>query len=594
MKREEIDNKLKWDLSKIYESKKLWQDEYEKLGKLINKLDKYKGKLYDNANNLYELLCLEDEMEILFSKLSFYAYLNKDVNLNSSNAQQLCGLLDKYNILLSEKTSYIMPELLTGDMNIINKFEKENEKLKEYHFMFENLFRYKNHTLSEKEERVLNIISSSLEAPSEISSVLRDNDIDFGMIKDETGNLVKLTNNNYSLFIESPKQAVRKEAFLKLHNTYKEYQNVLAVSYKHTIENMYNLSMLKNYKSSLEYSLYSDNINEKVYDNLVKTVNENLNVLHKYYKFKKDALNKKELNLYDVYASMVKSSPKKYSLEEAKELILNTFSIFGEDYTNKLKYMFDNSYIDYMPHDSKRSGAYSSTIYGVHPYVLLNYNGKYDDVSTLAHELGHAMHGVYSCENNPYVYHDTSIFIAEVASTVNELLLANYVFNHSNDKKEKLYILDKTLELIRATLFRQTMFAEFERDMHTLNQNNEVITYELLNTKYYELNKKYFGSSVNVNKEIEIEWARIPHFYTPFYVYKYATGISASIAIVSKILNNEKNAVENYIKFLKLGSSVYPIDALKVAGVDMENKSAIQDAVNYFDKLLNEYKKLNK
>ena len=594
MKREEIDNKLKWDLSKIYESKKLWQDDYEKLGKLINKLDKYKGKLYDNANNLYELLCLEDEMEILFSKLSFYAYLNKDVNLNSSNAQQLCGLLDKYNILLSEKTSYIMPELLTGDMNIINKFEKENEKLKEYHFMFENLFRYKNHTLSEKEERVLNIISSSLEAPSEISSVLRDNDIDFGMIKDEAGNLVKLTNNNYSLFIESPKQAVRKEAFLKLHNTYKEYQNVLAVSYKHTIENMYNLSMLKNYKSSLEYSLYSDNINEKVYDNLVKTVNENLNVLHKYYKFKKDALNKKELNLYDVYASMVKSSPKKYSLEEAKELILNTFSIFGEDYTNKLKYMFDNSYIDYMPHDSKRSGAYSSTIYGVHPYVLLNYNGKYDDVSTLAHELGHAMHGVYSCENNPYVYHDTSIFIAEVASTVNELLLANYVFNHSNDKKEKLYILDKTLELIRATLFRQTMFAEFERDMHTLNQNNEVITYELLNTKYYELNKKYFGSSVNVNKEIEIEWARIPHFYTPFYVYKYATGISASIAIVSKILNNEKNAVENYIKFLKLGSSVYPIDALKVAGVDMENKSAIQDAVNYFDKLLNEYKKLNK
>jgi oligoendopeptidase F len=594
MKREEIDDKLKWDLKKIYKTEKLWEEDYKKLENIINKIYKYKGKLYSNSNTLYEALKLEDEMEILFSKLSFYAYLNKDVNLKDSNAQKLCGLLDKYNVLLSEKTSYIMPELLSKDMNTINKFEKENEKLKEYHFMFENLFRYKDHTLSEKEERVLSMMSSSFETPSEISSVLRDNDIDFKTIKDEKGNKIKLSNNNYSLFLQSKNKRVRKDAFMTLHNTYSNYQNVLSISYNHLVVNLYNYILLKNYKSSLEYSLFNENIPETVYTNLVDTVNKNINILHKYYKYKKEKLGYKELNLYDVYVSMTNVKSKKYTLEKAKELILNTFKVFGKDYTDKLKFMFDNGYIDYMPHESKRSGAYSSTIYTQHPYVLLNYSSKYDDVSTLAHELGHAMHGLYSCENNPYVYHDTSIFIAEVASTVNELLLANYVLNNSSSKKEKMYILDKTLELIRATLFRQTMFAEFEKEIHSDNQNGEVITYDLLNSKYYELNKKYFGKDVNVNKEIEIEWARIPHFYTPFYVYKYATGICASIAIVSKIINGEKGAIENYIKFLKLGSSVYPIEALKVAGVDMEDKTVIQNAINYFDKLLNEYKILNK
>ena len=379
-----------------------------------------------------------------------------------------------------------------------------------------------------------------------------------------------------------------------MYETYSNYKNTLSTLYKSHLEFLTEIAKIKKFNNSLESSLFSENIDVSVYNNLIDTVNKNFKVVYKYYNLKKEILNLDEIHLYDVCAQMVGDLDKDYSYEEAKEILFKALAPLGENYLNDLKKAFDERWIDVYNNAGKRSGAYSGGFYDTNPFVLLNYEGKLYDVATLAHELGHSMHTYYSCKNNSYTDSDYQIFVAEVASTVNEVLLYLYLINNSNDNKEKLYVLNELLELFRQTIYRQVMFAEFEKLTHELTEKGEILTSELLTDEYYKLNQKYFGSNVVVDELIKYEWERIPHFYYNFYVYKYAIGISSACHIVNNILEGKENALENYLSFLKSGGSDYPANELKITGVDVTKPEVVESAIKMFDETIDKFQKVYK
>ena len=422
--------------------------------------------------------------------------------------------------------------------------------------------------------------------------LLKDSDLTFGTILDEAQKEVVLTESNYSIYIESKDRRVRKDAFKTLYQTYKQFINSFASTLSGNINENITISRIKKYNSTIEWCLYHDELDETIYNNLINTVSNNMNILYKYYSLKKEMLKLDELHLYDIYNPIVKNFDKKYPYEEAKETVLKALSILGEDYISTLAKGLENNWVDVYPSLSKRTGGYSGGSYDTAPYILLNYQEKYDDMSTLSHEAGHSMHSYYTRKNNPYQYGDYSIFVAEVASTTNEILLAKYLLKTSNNKEEKLFILDKLMNLFKATIYRQTMFAEFEQAIYQDAENDIPLTADYLSEKYYELNKKYFGSGVTIDEEIQYEWAKIPHFYYNFYVYQYATGLSAACHIANDILSGKENAVENYKSFLKCGSKKNPIDSLKLAGVDLTKKEVVESAINMFNDTIDEFKKL--
>ena len=406
------------------------------------------------------------------------------------------------------------------------------------------------------------------------------------------GEEVELTESNYNTFIRNSDRTIRKDAFTKLLETYGKYKNTLAKTFSGNVELLVSMAKIKNFNSSIEASLYADNIPVSVYNKLIDTINMHLDVLYKYYDLKKEIIGVKELHLYDVYVPMVSSIDKKYTFKEARDIVIDALSVLGKDYITNLKKAFTERWIDIYNNKGKRGGAYSSGFYDTKPYLLLNFEGKYEDVTTLAHELGHSMHTYYSCSNQPYNLSSYNIFVAEVASTVNELLLVHYLIEHTTDKNEKLFLINQLLELYKATIYRQVMFAEFERDMHSSCEQGEILTNEFLKENYYKLVKKYFGKDVICDEEIKNEWMRIPHFYYNFYVYKYAIGLSCATKIVNGILNNEKGALDNYLAFLKTGGSMYPASELKVSGVDVYDENVYLDAINTFNKYIDEFKNI--
>ena len=446
--------------------------------------------------------------------------------------------------------------------------------------------------MSDNEEKLLSSLGKMIGNNYDTYELFKDCDLSFGSIKDEEGNLVELTNSNYSVYIESKDRNVRKDVFMTLYETYKQYKNTFASLISNNINEEISISKVKKYNSAIECSLYKDEISIDVYNNLISSVNDGMGILYKYYDLKKKVLGVDELHLYDIYVSMVEEFSKKYEFDEAVTIVKNALSVLGDEYISILESGINNRWIDVYPTRNKRTGGYSSGGYDTYPYILLNYQDKYGDMSTLAHELGHSIHSYYTRGNNEYQYGNYSIFVAEVASTVNELLLAKYMIKNSSEKQEKKYILNKLMELFRATIYRQTMFAEFERDIYSMAESDEVLTADKLNQKYYELNKKYFGENVVVDTEIKYEWERIPHFYYNFYVYKYATGLSAATVIVNNILNGNDNAVDNYIEFLKCGRTKNPIDSLKVAGVDITKKEVVDSAIKMFDEVIDEFNSL--
>ena len=586
----EIEDKYKWDLTKIYKDEKEWQKDFDDVKEKILKVLEYKDSFLSNGKKLYEYLKYDEEVSRKLEKIYYYAHLNYDADTLDEKykvmTNKVSDLFTKYN----ELSSFVVPEILKLDEEKLNTFYKDEEKLEDYRFSIENIYRFKNHTLDEEKEKMLSNLSKCLSNPEETYEALTDSDFEYDYITDEKGNKVKFNESNYSLFIKSKDRSVRKEAFEMLHNKYKKYIRTITSTYKGEVENNVVLAKIRNYDSAISASLFSDNVSIDIYDNLIKVINDNMDVLYDYYDLKKEILSLDRLHMYDTYVEIINKVDKKYSFDEAKEIVIDALSVLGDKYISNLKKAFDEKWIDIYHSKGKRSGAYSSGNFDVNPYVLLNFEGTLNDVSTLAHELGHSMHTYLSCKNNPYQYSSYEIFVAEVASTVNELLLANYMLKNSKNKDEKLAIINHILDLYKATLYRQTMFAEFERETHKLREKGEVLTSDLLSNMYYDLVKKYFGPNVLCDDLIRYEWARIPHFYYNFYVYKYATGISAASYIVDGILNNKEGTLENYMKFLKTGGSMYPLDELKIAGVNLNSKSVILSAIKTFEKYLKEFK----
>lgn len=586
----EIEDEYKWDLTKIYKDEKEWQKDFDDVKEEILKATSYKNSFLINGKKLYEYLKYDEVVSRKLEKIYYYAHLNHDADtLNEKYkimTNKVSDLFTKYN----ELSSFVVPEILKLDEKKLASFYEDEKKLEDYRFSIENIYRFKNHTLDEEKEKMLSNLSKCLSNPEETYEALTDSDFEYDYITDEKGNKIKFNESNYSLFIKSKDRSVRKKAFEMLHNKYKKYIRTITSTYKGEVETNVVLAKIRNYDSAISASLYSDNVSQDIYNNLIKVVNDNMDVLYKYYDLKKEVLSPNRLHMYDTYVEIINKVSKKYTFDEAKEIVMEALSVLGDEYIKNLKKAFDEKWIDIYHSKGKRSGAYSSGNFDVNPYVLLNFEGTLDDVSTLAHELGHSMHTYLSCKNNPYQYSSYEIFVAEVASTVNELLLANYMLKSSKNKEEKLAIINHILDLYKATLYRQTMFAEFEKETHKLREKGEVLTSDLLSNMYYDLVKKYFGPNVLCDDLIRYEWARIPHFYYNFYVYKYATGISAASYIVDGILNNREGALKNYINFLKTGGSMYPLDELKIAGVDLNSKSVVLSAIKTFERYLKEFK----
>lgn len=590
--RNEVQIEDQWDLTKIYQNDEEWYQNFDVLKKEIKKASSFKDFL-SSSKRLLEYIQYDEKVNRLMTKLYYYAHLNLDADTTNTKYQKMASELSDAGTEYEEYTSFVIPSFMKTNYAIIEDYMKQEPKLKEYEFMIQNIYRYQEHTLDEEKEKMLSILMDSLSKSSETYEMLTDSDMEYGMIHDEEGKEVPLTDSNYSVYLSSKNREVRKEAFDLMYDTYASFKNTITSTYVGDIDSNIALAKIRNYKSAREASLFGDHVDTKIYDNLIDTVHKHLDVLYEYYDLKKQVLKLDELHLYDIYTDLIEIKElDHYTFDEAKELVLEGLSVLGKDYITNLKKAFDERWIDKYHNKGKRSGAYSSGFYDTNPYILLNFEGKLNDVSTLAHELGHSMHTYYSCKNNPYQYSSYQIFVAEVASTVNELLLAKFLLKKFEDKDSKLYILNRLLELFKGTIFRQTMFAEFERDMYQKREQKEALTNDVLCDAYLKLNQKYFGPNVVVDDKIKYEWERIPHFYYGFYVYKYATGLSAACYIVNGILSGKEHALENYLKFLKTGGSMYPVEELKVAGVDIENPKVIESAITMFHETLEEMKSL--
>ena len=590
MNRSDVRIEDTWDLSKLFSSVSEFNNTYDMVKVEIEGFIKYKDYDLTNKNNLLEVMDKSYEIERVLDRLSAYTSLLFDEDTTNSESLSLKGRVSNLYDLYSNNSYFLVPNLLKIDYSVI-KDMLSDERLKEYERVFENIFRYKKYTLSDKEEELLSKIGKMLGNNYDTYEMIKDADISFDSIIVD-GKEQELNNSNYTLYIEDKNRDIRKSTFKSLYKTYKQFKESFASTLYGNVKEDVVSAKIRGYSSAMEESLYHDELNMSVYNNLVDTINKHMDVVYKYYDLKKNILGLDELHLYDVYTPIVVDYDKKYDFEEAKKIVLDTVSVLGEDYVNTLRQGYIDRWVDIYPNKGKRTGAYSGGCYDSYPYILLNYQNKFDDVSTLIHESGHSMHSYYSREANSYPYGYYSIFVAEVASTVNELLLSKYMYKHSTDKKEKLFILNRLMALFRATIYRQTMFAEFEKDIYDMVENDEVLTSDLLCDKYYDINKKYFGNNVVIDDEIRYEWERIPHFYYNFYVYKYATGLSAACYIVNRILSGEENAVNDYINFLKCGKSKSPLDSLLVAGVDLSDSKVIEEAVKMFDDTIEEFKKL--
>ena len=591
--RKEVPNEYKWDLSKMYKNNEEIEKDIKIIDELTEKILKFKSHIMDNSDSLYNFFKITEEQDRILTKLYVYSKMNFDVDTKDNKTKSLKMRIEKLSESLNEKFSFIEPELMESDYETVLKYIEQNDKLKEYRFYLEDIYRFKPHSLSQNEEDIYVRAINAFGNCHETFSALNNADIDLGYIKNENGEDVKLTQSNYIVYMKSKNREVRKSAFNAMYDYYKNRKNTLASTYLGEIKESSFITNVKKYNSSLERSLFNDNINISVYKNLINAVHNNFNLMYDYMDIRKKMLNLDELHMYDIYVDLVEADKEKIPFEEGKKILFEALKPLGEKYLKDLNKAFDEKWIDVYPSEGKRSGAYSWGCYDSYPYLLLNYNDTVDAVSTMGHELGHSMHSYYSNSQN-YVDSNYPIFLAEIASTVNEVLINDYLYKNAKTKEEKIFYLVDFLDTVRTTLHRQTMFAEFEMIIHEKEQNGVSLTEEEISKTYYDLNKLYFGNNVVSDESIRYEWSRIPHFYTPFYVYKYATGLSSALSIANRILKGDIETRDNYLVFLSSGGNDYPLNILKKVGVDMETPKPINDAFIMFNDKLNELKELIK
>ncbi len=581
-----------WNLADIYPTGEDWEAAWNRIAEKCAGYDEFRGRLGESADMLYGCLAFDDSVCEELDRLDSYAFQMLDQDTGNSEAQTLQQKADDLRVKVRSASSFIPVEILAVGEETVDRFMEEDAKLAGYHRIFELIFRDKDHTLSAEAEHLLAEAGSVTEASSNIYKMFNNADLTFPPIENERGETVPVTHGTFISYLENPDIRVRRAAYESVYKTYGAYRNTLATSFQANIRQAMFYAKARKYSSTRAYYLAGSNIPESVYDNLIETVHQNLPSMYHYVALRKKVLGLDQLHLYDVYTPIVKDYEQKYTFEEAKALVKKGLAPMGGDYLNVLQEGFDNRWIDVYENKGKRSGAYSNGVYGVHPYVLLNFNYTLDNVSTLAHEMGHALHSYFSSASQPYCYADYRIFVAEVASTCNEALLNHYLMEHAENDQEKAYIINSYLDTFKGTLFRQTMFAEFEKITHQMLESGQSLTADKICSIYHDLNVRYFGPDMEVDELIDMEWARIPHFYRPFYVYQYATGFSAAIALSQKILTEGAPAVEAYMSFLQGGGSKDPIDLLKMAGVDMNEKAPIMSAMKVFDDLVSRMEEL--
>lgn len=591
MKRSEISDEYKWSVKDLYSSDELWNNDYEKALKSTQEKSSFEGCVMDSADTLADALSESEKDDYITERLYVYAFMRYYEDTSDGTYQQMSGKAQLLAVKMSEKYSFLVPEIMAADDDKVARF-LDSDKIKPYRHLLCDMLAKKEHTCSQKEEKLLAMASQMADSPSDIFSKFNNADVKFGKVHDEHGDEKELTSAGFSVFMESRDRNVRKEAFYALYRQYKSYINTLAASYYGNVKQAVFFANARNYESTLQMYLSGSFIPESVYTNLIDTVNNNLDKMHDYVSLRKKTLGVDELHFYDIYAPLTSDYTVKVSYENAKETVLDALKILGDDYVSQVKKGYESGWVDVYENDGKRSGAFSWGAYGTHPYIFLNYTETLNDIFTLIHETGHAMHTYYSNETQPYTYAGYKIFVAEVASTCNEVILIDYLLKHSRSDEEKKYLYGHYLEQFKGTLFRQTMFAEFEMITHRMAQDGEVLNAESLCGTYKKLNEKYFGKDMVIDEEIAYEWARIPHFYTPFYVYQYATGFSAAVAIATKIINGDKEVLHGYREFLKGGSSMHPIELLSLCKIDMSKPDVIQDALNVFGSLIEDFKKI--
>ena len=582
--RKDIDIKDTWDLSSLFKNDDDFEESLKKLDPKIKNIKNYEGKL-NNVDDILAFLNEKNETGRLLSDLFCYASLRKVEDTRNDKA--LAMYSSAYGKLVEFQTAlaFSNPEILANDDDKLKEIISD-DKLKEFNFYLNDLVREKAHMLSNKEEAILAAFAEVFNGPEQTMSALTNADLKFDLVKDSDGNMHELTESTYILLQNSKDRTLRKNAFYSFYKTYKNHINTLSTTYSTNVKTCITEAKLRGYKSSREMKMSSENIPESVYDNLINTVHKRMDLMYRYVKLRKRILKLDELHYYDLYTPLTNDIDTKYTYDDAKKMVLEAVMPLGEEYVNRVKKAYDERWIDVYPNKGKESGAFSSGTYDSNPFIKHNFTGTLDSVSTLAHEMGHSQHTWLTNHNQPFQYANYTMFVAEVASTVNENLLIEKLLKEEKDLNKRLALLNEYLEGFKGTVYRQTMFAEFEKETHAMAERNEALTAKSLSDKYLDLIKLYFGDDLVIDDEVKYEWARIPHFYYFFYVYVYATGFSSACAISENILSGKKDAVKNYLEFLSMGSSKYPLDELKHAGVDLNTPEPIDIALNKFEKVL--------
>jgi oligoendopeptidase F len=587
--RSEVKNKYKWDIDTLYFNKEGVLRDTRKLNEMIEEIQSYKGRLTESADTLYSCLKIVEKASRLCEVMSTYTFMKRDEDNSNVDGQELADLGQKISVEFESAVSFINPEIIAAGEEKINKLIDEKKELKLYKHYIHNILRQGKHILSPKEEKIIAQTGEMASSMVNTFKMLSIVDIKMPSVKNSKGEEIELTANNFTKLLTSEDRILRKNAFNTFYGEYEEYKNTFGALIAGSNKADIFYAKVKGFDSALDKALFDENIPRQVYFNVIDSVSKNIDALDSYCEMKKKMLNVSELHLYDLYAPIVKNVDSNVEFEEGKEMVLEGLSILGDDYINILKEAFDNNWIDVYENKGKCSGAYSWGCYDTKPYILLNYNNKLNDVLTMSHELGHSVHSYKSRKNQPYVYSQYTIFCAEVASITNECLMYLYLMDKLQGDERK-YIINEFLELIRTTYFRQTMFAEFELQSHTLIEKGESLNGEKASEIWLKLYEKYYGRYCVIDKGIEMEWARIPHFYNAYYVYKYVTGLSAAISIAKSIVDDRKN-VDRYMEYLKSGGSDYSIELLKKAGVDMTTSKPMDDAAEMFRYLLKEFNK---
>ena len=590
--RKDVPEKYKWNLQDVYKSINDWKADFNNITSKINDVEKFKGKLGENAETFYNALNSYFNLQKEFAKLYDYASKLSDENLNISANQALKQQASNLGTKISESTAFFKPEILQIDTTKIRQFINERKDLDQFSVFVNNIIRLKAHTLSKEGEELLASFGSVTDTPYDVYGIFNNAEMPSSEVKLSTGEEVKLTSSTYTKYRAVENRKDREKVFKAFFENYGKFQNTLGANLAGQEKSDYVYAKDRNYKSSLEASLAPNNIPTSVYENLIAQIHNSLPTLHRFLQLKKKMLDVDSLHYYDLYTPIVKQVKMKFTIEQGQKIILDALKPLGEKYLATVQKAFNNRWVDYMPNTGKRSGAYSSgASYDYHPYILMNWNDDYNSLSTLAHELGHTMHSYFSNKNQPYAKSDYPIFVAEIASTLNESLLNNYMVQHAKSKEEKLYLLGSYLELLRQTIFRQTLFAEFELDAHQMAEKDEPITGEALSKLYYKLTKEYYGNDEGdciVDPYIAYEWAYIPHFYYNYYVYQYATSLIYATALSEKIIKDGQPAVDNYFKLLKGGDSKFPIELINEAGIDPLSAEPFKITMNKMNRIMDQ------